>query len=120
LTPAQLEIYVDFQSYYGLYIDTYYVGWMKLEKDTSTFYAYNIKYPGMFLPSQNSWNYRVEPYFKSREYVVFERESEDLFQQTVELEENTPDYLKKEQYRPVEKCRPRWYSPYSCEPIFEK
>jgi hypothetical protein len=115
LTPRQLEIYISFESFYGLYNDPYYVGWMKLEKDTSYFYAFDLKYPGL-----NVWNHRIEPYFKSREFVVYERESEQLFKQAVEMEENTPDYLKKEQYHPVEKCRPRYFSPYySCEPLFK-
>jgi hypothetical protein len=114
LTPRQLEIYINFESYYGIYGDPYYVGWMKLEKDTSYFYAFDLKYPGL-----NVWDYRIEPYFKSREFVVYERESEQLFKQSVEMEENTPNYLKKEQYLPVERCLPRYFSPYACEPLFK-
>jgi len=114
MSPRQLEIYINFESYYGTFLDPYYVGWMKLEKDTSYFYAFDIKYDG-----RNVWDYRIEPYFKSREFVIYERESEQLFKQAVEMEENTPDYLIKEQYRPVVKCRPRFFDQDLCTPLFK-
>ena len=72
----------------------------------------------MQLPSINFWDYRCEPYYKSREFVMYERESEQLFKQAVEMEENTPDWLK-ESYRPKEKCKPRYFPPYTCEPLFQ-
>lgn len=110
LTPAQLQIFIDFESLYGLNCDPYYVGWMKLENNTSYFYAFDLKYPCL-----NAWNLRKESYDSSREFVVYERESEQLFQQAVKIDENTPSYLRKEQYRPKEKCRSRYFSPYSCQ-----
>jgi hypothetical protein len=114
LSPGQLEIYIDMQSYYGIYIDPYYVGWIKLEKDTAYYYAFDQKIDGL-----NYWDYRIEPYSKSRELVVQERAAEDLFKQTVFTEEYIPDPLAKEQYRPVHKCHPRYFSPYTCEPLFK-
>ena len=121
LTPRHLEIYIDFESFYGLFNDVYYVGWIKLEKDIAYYYAMDLKYPsGMLnLPNINFWDFRIEPYYKSRELVIYERESEQLFKQSVEIEENTPDWLKKEWYRPKEKCRPRYFPPYDCQPLFQ-
>lgn len=113
LTPLSLEIYIDFQSYYGMHCDPYFVGWMKLEKGTSYFYAFDLKYNGL-----NCWDFRTESYSKSLELTVYERESEQLFKQAVEIEENTPDYLRKEQYRPNIKCLPRYFPPYTCVPLF--
>lgn len=124
LTPRQLEIYVDFESYDGLFDDPYYVGWMKLEKETASYYAFNQKYTGynygsLMYGGLNYWNYRTEPYAKSREIVIHEREGENLFKQVFDIEQNTPDRLSKEQYRPVHKCRPRYYSPYDCVAPFK-
>ena len=111
----QLEVYIDMESFYGFYLDPYYVGWIKLEKDTAYYYAFDQKINGL-----NYWDYRIEPYWKSRELVIQEREAEDLFKEAFDYAENTPDYLKKEEYRPVIKCRPRYYSPYdTCTPIFK-
>ncbi len=115
LSPRQLEIYIDMESYYGVYTDPYYVGWIKLEKDTAYYYAFDQKEDEL-----NYWDFRTEPYAKSREFVIQERSAESLFRETVEIEENTPDPLEKEQYRPVNKCRPRYYSPYyKCQPLFK-
>lgn len=121
-TSRNLEIYVDFESFEGIYDDPYYVGFMKLEKDIATYYAFNLKYTGFDYGSQmygglNYWNYRTEPYPKSREIVVHERAGENLFKDVFEMEEHTPDPLSREQYRPLYKCHPRYYSPYDCKPM---
>ncbi len=124
LTPRQLEIFVDFESFDGIYDDPYYVGWMEMEQETATYYAFNLKYTGWDYGSQlygglDYWNYRTEPYTKSREIVIHEREGENMFKQVFETEQNTPNPLTKEQYRPIHKCRPRYYSPYDCVPTFK-
>ena len=113
LTPQQLEIYVNFESFHGEYVDPYYVGWMYLEDGICYYYAFDLKQDGL-----NFWDYRIEPYYKSREFVIYERESEDLFKQAVEME-HQPKKLSKEQYVPVEKCNPRYFNPYGCEPLFD-
>lgn len=113
LTPDKLEIYISFESYLGMYVDPYYVGWVMLEEGTAHYYAFDTKHPGL-----NSWNYRVEPYDKSRELTIFEREAENLFQETIDLE--TPPVLEKEQYQSPDKAVPRYFSPYKRNTIFKK
>jgi hypothetical protein len=114
-SASQLEIYIDMESYYGLYLDPYFVGWIQLEKDVASYYAFDEKIDGL-----NYWDFRTEPYWKSRELVIQERAAESLFKDAFEIAENTPDPLVKEEYRPVIKCRPRYYNPYdTCQPIFK-
>jgi hypothetical protein len=113
LNPENLELYIDFESYHGLYVDPFYVGWMKLEGGMTTFYAFDLKYDGT-----NLWNFRVEPYFKSRELTIFERESEDIFEEAVNS--TRLDKLQEEQYKPEDKEIPRFFSPYQRKDIFNQ
>lgn len=113
LNPDNLEIYIDFESFHGDFVDPFYVGWLKLEGGVTTFYAFDVKIDGT-----NIWNFRIEPYFKSRELTVFERESEDLFEEAVDS--TRLHKLKKEQYVPEEKEIPRFFSPYKNKDIFNQ
>jgi hypothetical protein len=106
LASPNLEIFIRFETYEGVYVDPYYVGWMSLVHDLVTFYAFDIK-----IPNENLWDYRVEPYFKSREFVLYGREAEQLFKMSFEMD--FPSCLKKEQYCPEERHKPRYYSPYT-------
>lgn len=112
LTPDHLEIYINFESYHGVYVDPYYVGYIKLENGQATYDAFDIKTLG-----RNNWDFRTEPYEKSREYTVFEREAEKLFKETVDMQRLHK--LTKEQYTPEDKEVPRYYSPYDREKIFD-
>lgn len=76
LTADQLEIYIDFQSYYGLYADPFYIGWVVLEDGMAYYYAFTLKNTKL-----NSWEVRSEPYFKSRSFVFFEREAEKKYKE---------------------------------------
>ncbi len=77
LTADQLEIYINFESYYGIYDDPYYIGWVALEKGMSYFYAFNLKNK-----TKDFWSVRTEPYFKSRSFVLFEREGEQKYKES--------------------------------------
>lgn len=113
LTPEHLEIYIDFESFHGRFVDPYYVGWITLENGEATYYAFDLKEPG-----RNKWDFRTEPYFKSREFTVFEREAEKMFKETVDLQ-RLHVLEKRDQYLPDERCIPRYFSPYHCPTIFE-
>lgn len=113
LAPENLEIYINFESFHGLYVDPYYVGWMKLEHGTSFFYAFDLKVTNL-----NFWDFRIEPYFKSREFVIYEREAEKIFKEAVELA-NPPPLLTKERYIPPVKRVPRYFSAYEEPTIFD-
>lgn len=111
-TSANLEIYIRFESFEGIYVDPYYVGWVGLEDDIVHFYAFDIKmWQNHEEGSANIWDYRYEPYFKSREIVLYEREAEALFHTALDMD-YLPTCLKKEQYCPEERIKPRYFSPY--------
>ena len=111
LTDEYLEICIEFESFHGRYVDPYYVGRLTLVDGQVTFNAFDFK-----APNRNKWNFRTEPYAKSREFTVYEREAEKLFRQTVEMQKLN---VLTEMYKPVEKEVPRYYSPYKRETIFD-
>jgi hypothetical protein len=113
LQPQQLEIYINFESFHGMYVDPYYVGFVKLEEGNAHYYAFNTKYNGL-----DTWNYRIEPYSKSLEFTVFEREAENVFKQTVEMA--NPPVVEDLQYVSPIKEVPRYFSPYKQKNIFDK
>lgn len=76
LTPNQIHITIDFQSYHGLYVDPFYIGWVVVEDGMVYFYAFNLKDK-----TRDFWNARSEPYFKSKSFVHWEREGEKLYEQ---------------------------------------
>lgn len=113
LTPLQLEVYIDFESYEGLYVDPFWVGYVTLLEGEVKYYAFDIKMKG-----RNVWNLRTESFDTALSVAVFQRESEKMFKEEVELA--NPDNLKKEQYHSPDKYIPRFYSPYDPKhPLFE-
>lgn len=117
LTPLQVEVYIDFQSFNLLYVDPFNVGYITLLNGEVIYYAADYKK----LPknvADDVWNLRVESFDTALSVAIFERESEKMFKEQVELA--NPDWLKKEQYRSPDKYIPRYYSPYEhTNPIFE-
>lgn len=81
-TADQLEIYIDFQSYYGVYCDPTYIGWIVLENGMSFFYTFLVKDKDPRTP--DLWQVRREPYFKSRSFVYLQRASEARYEKTHE------------------------------------
>lgn len=67
-----LLIYVDFQTYWGLYGDPEYIGWMVLQDGMVYYYDFNVKDFRV-----DYWSSRIESYNKSREVVHCEREAEE-------------------------------------------
>lgn len=105
LTADDLEIYIRFESFEMVYVDPYYVTFMSLEHGMVTFYDGNVNDP-----KQDLWEYRVEPYYKSREFVLYGREAEAMFKQAFDMD--YPNCLIKEQYCPKERPKPRYYTDY--------
>lgn len=112
LTPDQLEIYINFESFHGLYVDPYYVGYIMLEAGNATYWAFDTKENG-----RNYWDFRTEPYEKSREFTVYEREAENMFKQLIDIEH--PLILPEQYISPV-KDIPRYFSPYRGHFLFDK
>lgn len=73
-----LLIYVDFQTYWGLYGDPLYIGWMVLEDGLVYYYDFDVKNRNV-----DYWYSRIESYNKSKEVVRIERESEESYKNTL-------------------------------------
>lgn len=73
-TAADLDVKIDFESYYGIYVDTLYVGSTWLRSGCVYFYAFDTK--------DNSYNgidwehHRFEPYSKSRELSLLKKQAD--------------------------------------------
>ncbi|CDZ79749.1 hypothetical protein BN1013_00245 [Candidatus Rubidus massiliensis] len=72
ITPSDLEIYINYESYWTLYGDPLYVGWTLLQDGTAFYYAGDIKNRRI-----DYWHSRVEPYYKSYQTVAFSREAKN-------------------------------------------
>lgn len=70
-----MEVYIDFQSFHGEFVDPYFVGWAVLEHGMAYYYAFDLKNR-----KKDFWHSRIEPYEKSRSYVEFERAAELNYQ----------------------------------------
>lgn len=70
-TADRLNIEILCESFLPEYIDPFYVGCIKLHHGYSYFYAADAKDRSLY-----SWHSRVEPYEKSREFIMLERAAE--------------------------------------------
>lgn len=71
LTPDDLCVKINFESFYGIYNDQLYIGQVWLNHGCVRFYAFNRKVP------EYDWdNHRFEPYFKSRELALLKKEAD--------------------------------------------
>lgn len=73
-----LLVYIDFQSYWGLYGDPQYIGWMVLEDGCVYYYDFDVK--NIYV---DYWFSRVESYNKSKEIVRLERLAEEDYQRSL-------------------------------------
>jgi hypothetical protein len=87
-----LEIYINCESYWGLFGDPLYIGWILLQDGMTFLYASEIKHNEM-----DWWHSRVEPYSKSREIVFCQRIAEENYRST--LPPAPASKLQKEQYQ---------------------
>ncbi len=74
-----LLIYVDFQTYWGIYGDPMYIGWMVLEDGMVYYYNFDVK----LNYEVDYWYSRCESFYKSQEIVHLERISEEDYQDTL-------------------------------------
>lgn len=75
LQPEQLRIDINFESFFGVYIDPFYIGYVQLKEGYARYYAFDQKDRERY-----SWHSRVEPYTKSRELAMMERAAEAQFE----------------------------------------
>lgn len=69
-----LEITINYQSFYGRYVDPYYVSWIQLENGVCTYYSFDVRDC-----VKNCWHYRIEPYLKTREILYCQESAEENY-----------------------------------------
>lgn len=72
--PFNMEIYVNFESYFIKYVDPYYIRWICLEDGQILFYTGDVKDN-----EKNAWHYKKESYNTSRNIVLYQRMAEDNY-----------------------------------------
>lgn len=74
-TADDLEVKINFESFFGVYVDPLYIGLTWLKSGCVYYYAFDIKDP------YADWSHqRFEPYFKSRELALIKKEADIPFQ----------------------------------------
>lgn len=74
LTYEDLDIYINFESYFGAYVDPYYVGWIELDDGLVNYYMFTMKQW-----YYDRWNCRTEPYEKALEIANAQREAKVIY-----------------------------------------
>lgn len=72
--PFNLEIYIDFESYFTRYVDPFYIKWISMENAVITYYSADVTDN-----DKNSWHARKEAYNTSRDIVFYQRLAEDKY-----------------------------------------
>lgn len=76
LTANNLKIQIDFQSFYGVYVDESYIGSLTLEDGVSFFYAFDLKDRSLC-----GWHSKIEPYSTSLAIVNAQINAEGAYEQ---------------------------------------
>jgi len=76
-TSESLEIYIEFESYFGRYVDPYYIQWICMEDDIIGYYIFDLE-DNM----KRCWHVRKETYATSREIIVYQREAEKKYKES--------------------------------------
>ncbi len=74
-SACNLLIYIDFQSYWGLYGDPQLIGWVVLQDGIAYYYDFDVK--NIYV---DYWFSRIESYNKSKEVVRIERLAEEDYE----------------------------------------
>jgi hypothetical protein len=72
--PFNLEIYINFESFFAKYIDPFYVKWIMMEDAKIAFYTADVNDNDKLC-----WHARKEAYDTSRDIVFYQRLAEDKF-----------------------------------------
>jgi hypothetical protein len=80
LSADDLNIEINFESFFGIYVDPFYVGCIKLHHGMAHYYAFDLKgAKGWYV-----WHSRVEPFEKTREISLIERAAAEDYKREVE------------------------------------
>lgn len=98
-TADDIEVKINFESFYGRYIDELYVGLTWLKCGCVYFYAFDIKDQiGDIDWSHDRW----EPYFKSKELALLKKEADMADMEVQEgLERRRRGVLSSQRYQPL-------------------
>jgi hypothetical protein len=72
--PFNLEIYIDFESYFNRYIDPFNLKWICMEDSKITYYTADVDDN-----DKKAWHSKRESYNTSRDIVLYQRLAEDKF-----------------------------------------
>ena len=72
--PFNLEIYIDFESYFIRYVDPFYIRWITMEDGIILYY-----YGDVNDNEKSAWHYKKESYNTSRNIVLYQRLAEDKY-----------------------------------------
>lgn len=61
-TPNRLQVSINFESFFGIYVDPFYIGCIEMRNGMVRYSAFDMKDERW-----HSWHSKVEPYTKSRE-----------------------------------------------------
>jgi len=74
LNSNNVEIYITFESYLGLYVDKLYIHRIVLEEGMSYFHAFDLTNEfNIWERDVECWHQRVEPYYKTLQFVTYQR-----------------------------------------------
>lgn len=73
-TANNLHIEINFESFFGIYVDPFYIGCIELRNGMARYSAFDMKDERW-----HSWHSKVEPYVKSRELAMLGRAAEEDF-----------------------------------------
>ncbi|MCB1114128.1 MAG: hypothetical protein KDK62_05165 [Chlamydiia bacterium] len=89
-TADNLEVYINFESYYTEYVDPFMVAWIVMDQGLATYYMGTLKQW-----YYDRWHNRVEPYYKSLQFVEAQREADMIYPPPL------PEHLRNESRGPI-------------------
>lgn len=75
-TPDLLSIEINFESFYGYYVDPFYIGCICLSEGMARYFTFDVKDPEWY-----GWHSSVEPYTKSREISMLGRAADKAYEE---------------------------------------
>lgn len=87
MSYEDLEIHITFESFFNKYVDPTYTAYIILQDGWSYFYDAELN-----APYTDLWMQKVEPYFKTRQFVYFRREAEIPYEEAKENEARSKEF----------------------------
>ncbi len=78
-----LDVYINFESFFGEYVDPFYVGWIELNDGLVNYYMFTLKQY-----HYDRWHSRTEPYWKALEIARAQKEADTIYPPNVSTGEN--------------------------------